>query len=44
MMLVWWFGLMISAWIVAAYVLWGTNIVVSREDDEGVESDEVRGG
>ena len=44
MMLVWWLGLMISAWIVAAYVLWGTGIVVSREDDEGVDSDEVRGG
>jgi hypothetical protein len=44
MMLVWWLGLMISAWIVAAYVLWGTDIVVSRADDEGVEDDETRGG
>ncbi len=45
-MLVWWLVLMISAWIVAAYVLWGTDLVVSRrEDEEGeeMESDEGRG-
>ncbi|WP_279387480.1 hypothetical protein [Rubrobacter taiwanensis] len=37
-----WFTLMILAWVLAAYVLWGTDIVVSREEETG--SDEGRGG
>lgn len=42
--IVWWLVLMIPAWILAAYILWGTNIVVSQGDeDEEVQSDE-RGG
>lgn len=40
--MVWWFVLMIPAWILAAYILWGTDIVVSNEDEE-VQSEE-RGG
>lgn len=42
-MLVWWFVLMIPAWILAAYILWGTNIVVSGDEDEEIQSDERRG-
>ena len=41
-MIVWWFVLMIPAWVLAAYVLWGTDIVVSNEDEE-VQGEE-RGG
>lgn len=41
--MVWWFVLMIPAWILAAYILWGTNLVVSSEDEEETQSDE-RGG
>jgi hypothetical protein len=33
-MIVWWFVLMLPAWVFAAYVLWGTSIVVSREPEE----------
>jgi hypothetical protein len=36
-MIVLWLVLMISAWVLAAYVLWGTDIVVSREHDEEPE-------
>lgn len=32
--IVWWFVLMLPAWALAAYILWGTNIVVSEEDEE----------
>lgn len=32
--IVWWFVLMLPAWALAAWILWGTNIVVSREDEE----------
>lgn len=42
-MIVWWFVLMIPAWVLAAYVLWGTDIVVSGDEDEEIQSDE-RGG
>ncbi len=38
-MIVWWFVLMLLAWVLAAYVLYGTNIVVSAENDEEVEND-----
>jgi P pilus assembly chaperone PapD len=38
-MLVWWFALMLLAWALAAYVLYGTNIVVSAEDDEEAATD-----
>ena len=36
--IVWWFVLMIPAWALAAYILWGTNIVVSKEE-EGTEDE-----
>ncbi|CAN5697024.1 hypothetical protein BH24ACT22_BH24ACT22_11930 [soil metagenome] len=36
--IVWWFVLMLPAWALAAYILWGTNIVVSAED-EGSEDE-----
>lgn len=42
-MIVWWFVLMIPAWVLAAYVLWGTDIVVSGDEDEEIQSNE-RGG
>lgn len=41
--MVWWFVLMIPAWILAAYILWGTDLVVSSEEDAEIQSDE-RGG
>jgi hypothetical protein len=31
---VWWFVLMVAAWILMALILWGTNIVVGEEDEE----------
>lgn len=34
--IVWWFVLMIPAWVLAALILWKTNVVVS-ERDEAVE-------
>lgn len=36
--IVWWFVLMIPAWVLAAYILWGTSVVVSKED-EGAEDE-----
>ena len=32
--IVWWFVLMLPAWALAAYILWGTSLVVSREDED----------
>jgi hypothetical protein len=32
--IVWWFVLMIPTWALAAYILWGTSVVVSKEDEE----------
>lgn len=31
---VWWFVLMFGAWILTALILWGTNIVVSDEENQ----------
>lgn len=31
-MLVWWFVLMVSAWLIVAWLLWRTSIVVSEEE------------
>lgn len=31
-MLVWWFVLMIPAWLIVAWLLWRTSIVVSGEE------------
>ena len=36
--IVWWFVLMLPAWALAAYVLWGTNVVVD-EEDEGTDDE-----
>lgn len=33
--IIWWFVLMLPAWALAAYVLWGTSIVVSEADETG---------
>lgn len=31
---VWWFVLMLAAWILSALILWKTNLVVPDEDGE----------
>lgn len=31
--IVWWFVLMLSSWVLGAWILWGTSVVVSREDE-----------
>ncbi len=36
--IVWWFVLMLPAWALAAYILWGTSVVVDDED-EGAEDE-----
>ncbi len=38
--LVWWFVLMIAAWIIAAWIMWGTNIVVSEQDEVVEEAED----
>ena len=33
-MIVWWFVLMISSWVIVALILWKTSIVFSGEEGE----------
>lgn len=35
--MVWWFVLMIPAWVLAALIMWRTNIVVSEQDEVAEE-------
>lgn len=37
-MIVWWFVLMISSWVILALILWRTPLVFSGEE-EGVENE-----
>jgi hypothetical protein len=39
-MIVWWFALMIPAWLILAWILWKTPLVFSGE--EGTEDEEGR--
>lgn len=42
-MIVWWAVIMFGSWIVAAVVLWGTNLVIPDKEGEETENDgEVR--
>ena len=42
-MIIWWFVLMIPAWIIAAWILWKTSLVFSGEEGTlGEEGDSVR--
>lgn len=45
-MIIWWFALMIPAWLIAAWVLWKTSLVFSGEEgplgEEGASEESER--
>ena len=46
-MIVWWFVLMISSWVIVALILWKTTLVFSGEEgalsEEGTSDEKERG-
>jgi len=36
-MLLWWLVIMVGSWALAAWVLWGTNLVASKEEERDDE-------